>query len=145
MRVPEIPVLANVRPTTRNGKPNTSKTSPASPWAAFPIRSRPAALRGEDGSIVDRTGAVLSEQSRGTTRLRKREDGMMEAVITIEDPVALTRPWTVTKTYRKLEGDVRIMDYACAENNRNPVDPATGKTLTLGADGKPIDADHRGD
>lgn len=102
-------------------------------------------LRGEDGTIVDRTGAVLSDQSRGTTRLRKREDGMIEAVITIEDPVALTRPWTVTKTYRKFDGDVRIMDYACAENNRNPVDPATGRTLTLGSDGKPIDLDYRGE
>ena len=100
-------------------------------------------LKGEDGTIVDRTGAVLSDQMRVTTRLRKREDGMMEAVITIEDPVALTRPWTVTKTYRRLEGDVRIMDYACAENNRNPVDPATGRTLTLGPDGKPIDVDYQ--
>ena len=47
------------------------------------------------------------------------------------------------KTYKRLEGDVRIMDYACAENNRNPVDPATGRTLTLDADGKPIDAGYR--
>jgi hypothetical protein len=98
-------------------------------------------LNGEDGAIIDRTGAVISDQAHATTRLRKRDDGMMEAVITLEDPVAFTRPWTVTKTYRKLEGDVRIMDYACAENNRNPVDPATGRTLTLGPDGKPIDAD----
>jgi len=100
-------------------------------------------LKGEDGTIVDRTGALLSDQMRVLTRLRKREDRMMEAVITIADPVALTRPWTVTKTYRRLEGDVRIKDYACAENNRNPVDPATGRTLTLGPDGKPIDADYR--
>lgn len=96
-------------------------------------------LRGEDGTIIDRTGAIISDQARGLTRLRKREDGMMEARITIEDPVALTSPWTVTKTYRKLPGDARIMDYACAENNRNPVDPVTGKTYTLGSDGKPID------
>lgn len=96
-------------------------------------------LRGENGTIIDRTGAVISDQAKGTTRLRKRPDGKMEAVITIEDPAALTRPWTVTKLYRKLPGDARIMDYACAENNRNPVDPATGKTLTLGSDGKPID------
>jgi len=100
-------------------------------------------LRGEDGTIVDRTGAVLSGEAHGTTRLHKRDDGMMEALITIEDPVALTRPWTVTKTYKRLEGDVRIMDYACAENNRNPVDPVTGRTLTLGTDGKPIDAGYR--
>ena len=96
-------------------------------------------LRGENGTIVDRTGAVLSDQAHGTTRLRKRPDGMMEAVITMEDPKALKRPWIVTKTYKKLPGDARIMDYACAENNRNPVDPNTGKTLTLGSDGKPID------
>jgi hypothetical protein len=98
-------------------------------------------LRGEDGTIIDRTGAIISDQAHGLTRLRKREDGMMEAKITIEDPVALTRSWTVTKTYRKLSGDARIMDYACAENNRNPVDPVTGKTFTLGSDGKPIDVD----
>lgn len=102
-------------------------------------------LRGEDGTIVDRTGVVLSGEARGTTRLRKRPDGMMEAVITVEDPLAFTRPWTVTKTYRKIEGDVRIMDYACAENNRNPVDPATGRTLTLDAEGKPIDVGYGGD
>ncbi|GAA0278545.1 hypothetical protein GCM10009127_19420 [Alteraurantiacibacter aestuarii] len=102
-------------------------------------------LRGEDGTIVDRTGLILSDQAHGTTRLRKREDGMMEAVITMEDPAALTAPWTVTKTYRKFEGDARIMDYACAENNRNPVDPDTGRTLTLGADGEPIDTGYAAD
>jgi hypothetical protein len=109
------------------------------PWDGDTLVFTTLGLRGEDGTIIDRTGAVLSGEARGTTRLRKREDGMMEAVITIEDPVALTRPWTVTKTFRKLQGDVRIMDYACAENNRNPVDPETGKTLTLGPDGEPID------
>lgn len=98
-------------------------------------------LRGENGTIIDRTGAIISDQAHATTRLRKREDGMMEAVITLEDPVALTAPWRVTKTYRKLEGDVRIMDYACGENNRNPVDERTGRTYTLGPDGKPIDVD----
>ena len=97
-------------------------------------------LRGENGTIIDRTGAIISEQAHGLTRLHKRGDGMMEATITIEDPVALTRPWTVTKVYKKVPGDARIMDYACAENNRNPVDPVTGKTYTLGSDGKPIDS-----
>jgi hypothetical protein len=34
----------------------------------------------------------------------------------------------------------RAYDYGCAENNRNPI-AASGKTLTLGPDGKPIDTD----
>jgi len=32
---------------------------------------------------------------------------------------------------------IKIMDYACTENDRNPVYPVTGRTLTLGSDGKP--------
>jgi hypothetical protein len=44
----------------------------------------------------------------------------------------------VTKTYRRLQKGTRVYDYACAENNRNPVDAATGRTLILGPDGKPL-------
>ena len=56
--------------------------------------------------------------------------------MTIEDPKALTVPWHVTKTYRKMPAGTRVYDYGCAENNRNPVDPSTGKTLILGPDGE---------
>ena len=32
----------------------------------------------------------------------------------------------------------RVYDYGCAENNRNPVDATTGKTLILAPDGTPL-------
>jgi hypothetical protein len=96
-------------------------------------------LMGEKGTIVDRTGVVLSDKATGLTRVRMIDKDTIEARMTITDPEAFTRPWTATKRFRRMPGDVRIMDYACAENNRNPVDAATGKTLTLGTDGKPID------
>jgi hypothetical protein len=32
----------------------------------------------------------------------------------------------------------RVYDYGCAENNRNPADVESGKTLILGPDGKPL-------
>jgi hypothetical protein len=35
----------------------------------------------------------------------------------------------------------RLYDYACAENNRNPVDLNTGRTLTLDAEGEILDRD----
>ena len=53
--------------------------------------------------------------------------------MTIEDPKALTAPWVVTKQFRKEPEGTRVYDYGCAENNRNPVDEATGKTLTSGS------------
>ena len=40
------------------------------------------------------------------------------------------------ETVSEAGGGYRVYDYGCAENNRNPVDPTTGKTLILGPDGK---------
>ena len=88
--------------------------------------------------IVDRTGLVLSDAARITTRMRKVDESTLEAVMTIEDAKALKAPWRVVKRYRRQPAGTWAWDYACAENNRNPV-TATGKTLTLGPDGKPID------
>ena len=92
----------------------------------------------EKDQIVDRTGLVLSDQSHVVTRMHKVDAGTLEAQITVDDAKALTRPWTVTKRYRKLAAGTHVYDYACGENNRNPV-TQSGQTLTLGSDGKPID------
>ena len=92
----------------------------------------------DDDVIVDRTGLVLSVASRATTRMRTVDDMTIEAQMTIEDPKALTAPWRVTKRYRRLPAGTWAWDYACAENNRNPITDS-GRTLTLGPDGKPID------
>ena len=62
----------------------------------------------------------------------------IEARFTIEDPEALVEPWNVLKEYRRLEPGTRMFEFACAENNRNPVD-ASGRTLLLDAEGNIID------
>jgi hypothetical protein len=91
--------------------------------------------------LLDRTGLVLSDKAHATTRMRKTDDKTIEAVLTIEDPKALTKPWVVTKHFRKLPLGTRIYDYGCAENNRNPVDEKSGKTLVLDPNGKPLNVD----
>lgn len=88
--------------------------------------------------IVDRTGLVLSDASRVTTRMRKIDDKTIEAQMVIEDAKALKGQWRVTKRYVKQPPGTWAWDYACAENNRNPIDPS-GRTLTLGPDGKQLD------
>ena len=90
-------------------------------------------------TIIDRTGLVLSDAAHIVTRMHINDDGMMEAQMTINDAKALTAPWVVTKRYRKLEEGARVYDYACNENNRNPIDHNTGRTYTIGTDGKIID------
>jgi hypothetical protein len=93
----------------------------------------------KDGDvIVDRTGLILSEAMHVVTRMRKIDDSTIEAQILVEDSKALKSPWRVTKRYRRQPAGTRVYDYSCAENNRNPV-TSSGRTLTLGPDGKPID------
>ena len=109
-------------------------------WEGDTLVFTTISLRGASGNdvILDRTGLVLSDASRVTTRMRKVDDMTLEARMVIEDSKALKAPWTVTKRYSKQPAGTWVWDYACAENNRNPISPS-GKTLTLGPDGKPID------
>jgi len=88
--------------------------------------------------VVDRTGLILSDKMSAAVRMRKIDNDTIEAQIVIEDPKALKAPWRVTKRYRRQPDGTRAYDYSCAENNRNPV-TSSGRTLTLGSDGKPID------
>jgi hypothetical protein len=93
---------------------------------------------GEEHTILDRSGLVLSDQARVSTRFFETDEGLLRAELVIEDELALTEPWHVTRHFRRLPRGTRVYDYACAENNRNPI-TSSGQTLTLGPDGKPID------
>lgn len=95
-------------------------------------------IKGEEGTIIDRTGLILSQAARITTRVHKIDADMLEADLVIEDSEALTAPWHVTKQYRRLPPGTRAYDYACAENNRNPIS-ASGQTLILDSQGNVID------
>ncbi|HEY5412620.1 MAG TPA: hypothetical protein VIJ94_18020 [Caulobacteraceae bacterium] len=95
-------------------------------------------LNGDPHTILDRTGLTYSSKAHVLTRLYLTGKDTLTATITIVDPEMLTQAWTVTKHYKRQPPGSRIYDYACTENNRNPI-TATGQTLTLGTDGKPID------
>lgn len=109
-------------------------------WEGDTLVFETIGLKGDrdNDAILDRTGLVLSDAAHTTTRMRKINDNTLQAQVTIEDPKALTKPWVVTKQFRKQKPGLFLYDYGCAENNRNPVDKATGEVLTLGPDGKPI-------
>ena len=109
-------------------------------WEGDTLVFTTISLKGASGNdvIVDRTGLVLSDASRATTRMRKIDESTIEAQMTIEDDKALMKPWQVTKRYKKQPAGTWAWDYSCGENNRNPVAPS-GRTLTLGPDGQPLD------
>ena len=109
-------------------------------WEGDTLVWKTVGLKGwrDKDNILDRTGLILSDASEATVRMRKINANTIEAVMTFEDSKALTKPWTVTKQYRKSATPQQfVYDYGCAENQRNPVD-ATGKTLFLDPTGKPV-------
>ena len=107
-------------------------------WEGDTLVFETIGIKGAGETILDRTGLTLSQQAHITTRLRRINAGTMEAHMVIEDPLALTEPWQISKQYERLPDGSRMFDVACAENNRNPVD-ATGRTLTLDAEGNVLD------
>jgi len=109
-------------------------------WEGDTLVWETVGLKGDrdNDSILDRTGLVISDEARITTRMRKIDDQTLEARMAIDDPKALTKTWNVTKQFKKGKPGLFLYDYGCAENNRNPVDSKTGQTHTLGSDGKLI-------
>jgi hypothetical protein len=59
-------------------------------------------------------------------RLDPKNMDMLLVQITVEDPVALEKPYTNTLTFTRAR-DQELLEFICAENDRNPVD-ASGET-----------------
>jgi len=73
-------------------------------------------------------GVKHSDQLHVTERIGLKADDPDTLVVemTMEDPVALAKPFHQTYTFRR-ERDWNLMEFVCAENDRNPVD-ADGNT-----------------
>lgn len=109
-------------------------------WDGETLLFTTVSMIGGPQTVLDRSGLTLSGQASVTTRMFLTDAGLLRAELLIEDPLALTEPWQVVRHFRKLEAGVRVYDYACAENNRNPV-TESGQTLTLDTVGNVIDTD----
>ena len=73
--------------------------------------------RGFNGKTwLDQAGKPTTDALHVTERYRRRNFGSMEIQITIDDPKAYTKPWTVTEDARLLtSGD--LYEFICNENN----------------------------
>ena len=67
-----------------------------------------------DGTWLDRLGSPLTDAARITERYRRVNFGRLEIEVTVDDPKAYTRPWTVTLTHL-LMPDTELLDYHCAD------------------------------
>jgi hypothetical protein len=71
-----------------------------------------------DGEWLDRNGSPLTDDAKITERFRRVNFGRMEIEITINDPKAYTRPWTI-KLNHNIVVDTDLIDYICTENEKD--------------------------
>ena len=83
-------------------------------------------LRGD--TWFDRTGAPHSDQLHIVMRMRKVSPDLIENTMTLTDPVAFTKPWVVTRHYKRAK-NYDIREFVCEENNRNPRDANGNNTF----------------
>jgi hypothetical protein len=70
-----------------------------------------------DTGWLDNGGRPGTEQLRVTERFQRKDFGHMDIVITIDDPKAYTKPWSVTIPLT-LQPDTELAEYMCNENNQ---------------------------
>jgi len=70
-----------------------------------------------DDGWLDIIGSPLTDAAKITERFRRVSYGRLEIDITIDDPKAYTKPWTV-RVNQQIMVDTELIEFICAENQR---------------------------
>jgi hypothetical protein len=70
-----------------------------------------------DDLWIDWDGSMISESAKVRERIRRPDFGHLEIEITVDDPKAYTKPWTVTLR-QQFAADTELIDEVCAEGER---------------------------
>jgi hypothetical protein len=78
-----------------------------------------------DNVWLDNYGKPATENLKVTERFIRKDFGHMDIEITINDPKAYTKPWSIVQPLRLL-ADTDLLEYICVENNKD-VEHLVGK------------------
>ncbi len=67
---------------------------------------------------LDVEGSPLTESGKLIERFRRPDFGHLEIEVTIDDPKAYTKPWTVT-VHQRIMLDTELIEFVCQENERD--------------------------
>jgi hypothetical protein len=71
-----------------------------------------------DDTWIDWNGSVLTQAAKVREQIRRPDFGHLEIQVTVDDPKAYTKPWTVTLTQR-IVVDTELIDEICSENEQS--------------------------
>jgi hypothetical protein len=70
-----------------------------------------------DDTWIDWNGSVVTEEAKIREEIRRPDFGHLEIKVTVDDPRAFTKPWTVAFTQR-IVIDAELIDEVCLENEQ---------------------------
>jgi hypothetical protein len=73
-----------------------------------------------DGTWLDRKGSPMTDAAMLTEKFRRVNYGRLEIDVTVNDPKAYTRPWTVTLN-QLIMLNTELLDYHCNDNEKDAV------------------------
>ena len=71
-----------------------------------------------DGLWLDTGGSPLTDAAKVTEKFRRLNYGTLQIELTVDDPKAYTKPWSI-KVTQIIAPDTELLDYICLENERD--------------------------
>ena len=107
-------VFTDARPLPKDPTPSWQGYSSAR-WSGDTLVVDTIGLR--DDTWIDWNGSVLTEAAKVREQIRRPDFGHLEIEVTVDDPKAYTKPWTVTLKQR-IVVDTDLIDEICLENEQ---------------------------
>ncbi len=108
-------VFTDARPLPEDPTPSWQGYS-SGKWSGDTLVIDTTGLR--DDTWVDWNGSVLTQAAKVREQIRRPDFGHLEIQVTVDDPKAYTKPWTVTLKQR-IVVDTELVDEICLENEQS--------------------------
>jgi len=107
-------VFSDGRPLPKDPNPSWQGYSAAT-WSGDVLDIESIGFR--DDLWIDWDGSVITESAKVRERIRRPDFGHMEIDVTVDDPKAYTKPWSIT-LHQQFAADTELIDEICVEGER---------------------------
>jgi len=108
-------VFTDARPLPKDPNPTWQGYS-SGKWAGDTLVIDTIGLR--DDTWIDWNGSVLTEAAKVRERIRRPDFGHLDIEVTVDDPKAYTKPWTV-QLKERIVVDTDLVDEVCLEDEQS--------------------------
>jgi hypothetical protein len=108
-------VFTDARPLPEDPNPSWQGYS-SGKWTGDTLVIDTIGLR--DDTWIDWNGSVLTHTAKVQEQIRRPDFGHLDIQVTVDDPKAYTKPWTINLTQR-IVVDTELIDEVCSENEQS--------------------------